>query len=359
MEHMGTLPARSRVDFLVLGSGVAGLTFALEAAGRGSVLVVSKRQRQEGSTQYAQGGIASVLGPDDDPSLHIQDTLVAGAGLCKQEAVEVTVREGPDRIRWLQSIGVEFDFDGGRLHLTREGGHSRRRVAHVKDHTGREVEQALLAACDARGVQVVDDQVAVDLITTGKLGLGGPNQVLGAYLLDRASGEVVTVTARAVILATGGAGKVYLYTSNPDVSTGDGVAMAYRAGAAVANLEFFQFHPTCLYHPQAKSFLISEALRGEGGKLRLRSGATFMQRRRQLMREVLGLFPEGEEIGTGAQFTHSHVQRGIEFMKRYFAERKLPAEILAEPGAAISDFCFSTRSVRPPRSKSASASSFV
>jgi L-aspartate oxidase len=275
---MSTLPARSRVDFLVLGSGVAGLTFALTAAGKGSVLVVSKRQRQEGSTTYAQGGIAGALGPDDDPSLHIQDTLVAGAGLCKQEAVEVTVREGPDRIRWLESIGVEFDHDAGRLHLTREGGHSRRRVAHVKDHTGREVEQALLATCDARGVQVVDDMVAVDLITTGKLGLGGPNQVLGAYLLDRATGEVVTVEARAVVLATGGAGKVYLYTSNPDVSTGDGVAMAYRAGATVANLEFFQFHPTCLFHPQAKSFLISEACRGEGGILRNAAGERFMPR---------------------------------------------------------------------------------
>jgi L-aspartate oxidase len=278
MDHMSTLPARSRVDFLVLGSGIAGLTFALEAAERGTVLVVSKRQRQEGSTQYAQGGIAGVLGPDDDPALHVQDTLVAGAGLCKQEAVEVTVREGPDRIRWLESVGVEFDHEGGRLHLTREGGHSRRRVAHVKDHTGREVEKALLAACDARGIRVIDDQVAVDLLTTGKLGMGGPNQVLGAYLLDRTTGEVATVTAGATILATGGAGKVYLYTSNPDVSTGDGVAMAYRAGAAVANLEFFQFHPTCLYHPQAKSFLISEACRGEGGILRNGAGERFMAR---------------------------------------------------------------------------------
>ncbi len=275
---MSRQPAREHVDYLVLGSGIAGLSFALEAAGQGSVLVVTKRQRQEGSTQYAQGGIAGVLGPDDDPSLHVQDTLVAGAGLCKPEAVEVTVREGPDRIRWLEAIGVEFDHDAGRLHLTREGGHSRRRVAHVKDHTGREVEQALLAACDARGVQVVDDMVAVDLVTTGKLGLGGPNQVLGAYLLDRATGQVATVQARAVILATGGAGKVYLYTSNPDVSTGDGVAMAYRAGAAVANLEFFQFHPTCLYHPQAKSFLITEACRGEGGILRNGAGERFMSR---------------------------------------------------------------------------------
>jgi L-aspartate oxidase len=278
MDHMSALPARSRVDFLVLGSGIAGLSFALEASQHGSVLVLTKRQRHEGSTHYAQGGIAGALGADDQPALHLQDTLVAGAGLCKIEAVEVTVREAPDGIRWLASIGADFDREGESFHLTREGGHSRRRVAHVKDSTGREIERALLGACDARGIRVIDDQLAVDLVTTGKLGVGGPNQVLGAYVLDRASGEVATVMARAVILATGGAGKVYLYTTNPDVSTGDGVAMAYRAGAAVANLEFFQFHPTCLFHPQAKSFLISEALRGEGGILRNAAGERFMAR---------------------------------------------------------------------------------
>jgi L-aspartate oxidase len=275
---MSPLPARTHVDFLVLGSGIAGLTFALEAAERGSVLVLTKRQRSEGSTNYAQGGIAGVLGPDDQPELHIQDTLVAGAGLCKREAVEVTVGEGPDRIRWLRQLGVEFDVQDDRLHLTREGGHSRRRVAHVKDTTGREIERALLAACDARGVELREDQVAVDLVTSGKLGLGGPNRVLGAYVLDRQSGDVATITARTVVLATGGAGKVYLYTTNPDVSTGDGVAMAYRAGAAVANMEFFQFHPTCLFHPQAKSFLVSEACRGEGGILRNGAGERFMTR---------------------------------------------------------------------------------
>ena len=259
-----------QVDFLVLGGGIAGLTFALEAADHGSVLVLTKRQRAEGSTQYAQGGIASVLGPDDDFELHVQDTLVAGAGLCKREAVEVTVREGPERIRWLRSLGVEFDTEGGpdRLHLTREGGHSRRRIAHAKDTTGREIERALLQACVARGIRLVEDQVAVDVVTSSKVGLVGPNRAIGAYVLDRASGEIAAVHARAVVLATGGAGKVYLYTSNPDVATGDGVAMAYRAGASVANMEFFQFHPTCLYHPQAKNFLISDALRGEGGILR-------------------------------------------------------------------------------------------
>ncbi|HEX7489246.1 MAG TPA: FAD-binding protein, partial [Anaeromyxobacteraceae bacterium] len=210
---MSRLPSREHVDFLVLGGGVAGLSFAIEAAGHGSVLVLTKRQRSEGSTQYAQGGIASVLGPDDDFEHHVEDTLVAGAGLCHRDAVEVTVREGPDRIRWLQSLGVELDREGDRLHLTREGGHSRRRVAHAKDATGREVERALLAACDARGVRVIEDLVAVDVLASGRLGLGGPNRALGAYVLDRETGEILTLTAGVTVLATGGAGKVYLYTS--------------------------------------------------------------------------------------------------------------------------------------------------
>jgi L-aspartate oxidase len=279
MSDMGALSGREQVDFLILGGGIAGLSFAMEAAEHGSVAVLTKRQRTEGSTQYAQGGIAGVLGADDDFELHVQDTLVAGAGLCKREAVEVTVREGPDRIRWLLSLGVEFDREAPeRLHLTREGGHSRRRVAHAKDTTGREVERALLAACDARGIRIIEDAVAIDLVTSGKLGIGGPNRALGAYVLDRARGAITTISAGVTVLATGGAGKVYLYTSNPDVATGDGVAMAYRAGAAVANMEFFQFHPTCLYHPQAKSFLISEALRGEGGILRNAAGEAFMAR---------------------------------------------------------------------------------
>ncbi len=276
---MGALARREQVDFLILGGGIAGLTFALEVAPHGSALVLAKRARSEGNTQYAQGGIAAVLGPDDAFERHIEDTLVAGAGLCHRDAVEVTVREGPERIRWLLSLGVEFDHQGpDRLHLTREGGHSRRRVVHAKDTTGREVERALLAACDARGIRIVEDAVAIDLVTSEKVGLGGPNRALGAYVLDRASGEITTVTARVTVLATGGAGKVYLFTTNPDVATGDGVAMAHRAGAAVANMEFFQFHPTCLYHPQAKSFLISEALRGEGGILRNKAGEAFMAR---------------------------------------------------------------------------------
>jgi L-aspartate oxidase len=272
------LNPREQVDFLVLGGGVAGLSFALEAAGHGSVLVLTKRQAWEGSTQYAQGGVASVLGGDDDFERHVEDTLVAGAGLCKREAVEVTVREGPERIKWLLSLGVEFDRQGAGLHLTREGGHSRRRIAHAKDATGREIERALLAACAARGLRIEEDMLAVDLVTSGKLGLGGPNRALGAYVLSRATGEISVVSAGATILATGGAGKVYLCTTNPDVSTGDGVAMAFRAGASVANMEFFQFHPTGLYHPDAKNFLVSEALRGEGGILRNKAGEAFMSR---------------------------------------------------------------------------------
>jgi L-aspartate oxidase len=276
---MSALSPSEHVDFLVLGAGAAGLSFALQAADHGSVLVLAKRQRSEGSTQYAQGGVASVLGADDQLDLHVQDTLIAGAGLCNREAVEVTVREGPERIRWLLSLGVEFDKEGAaNLHLTREGGHSRRRVAHAKDATGREVERALLAACAAKGIRIVEDQVAVDLVTSGKVGIGGPSRVLGVYVLDRASGEISALSAKTTVLATGGSGKAYLYTSNPDVATGDGVAMAYRAGAAVANMEFVQFHPTCLYHPQAKSFLISEALRGEGGILRNAAGEAFMSR---------------------------------------------------------------------------------
>lgn len=275
---MNGVSRREHVDYLVLGGGVAGLSFALEAAGHGSVLVLAKRQRWEGSTQYAQGGVASVLGPGDDYALHIEDTLVAGAGLCHRDAVEVTVREGPDRIRWLLSLGALFDREGTELHLGREGGHSRRRIAHAKDSTGREIERVLLDACAARGVRIEEDQIAVDLVTSGKVGLGGPNRALGAYVLDRGSGAISAISAGVTVIATGGSGKVYLYTTNPDVATGDGVAMAYRAGAAVANLEFFQFHPTCLYHPLAKSFLVSEALRGEGGILRNGAGEAFMSR---------------------------------------------------------------------------------
>ncbi len=267
-----------RFDFLVLGGGVAGLSFALKAARHGSVAVLTKRARQEGSTQYAQGGIASVLAKDDTFEHHIEDTLTAGAGLCRQEAVEVTVREGPERVRELVAFGAEFNrTTSGEFDLTREGGHTRRRIVHAGDITGREVERALLAACDdSPNITFLPNTAAIDLI----LDRGAPRgkaRCLGTYAL-MPNGGIETLLGKVTVLATGGAGKVYLYTSNPDVATGDGVAMAYRAGAQIANMEFYQFHPTCLYHPEAKSFLISEALRGEGGKLRLRSGEPFMNR---------------------------------------------------------------------------------
>jgi L-aspartate oxidase len=268
-------------DYLVLGSGVAGLSFALEAAAHGEVFIITKRARDESNTKYAQGGIASVLGEGDTFAAHVADTMVAGAGLCHDVVVELCVREGPARIAMLREIGVRFTASSpehdAELALAREGGHSARRVAHAADMTGIEVERALLEAIAAHPrIHVFEEHTAVDLILMSKF--GGPDQCVGAYVLDNASGAVQTVLARATLLATGGAGKVYLYTTNPDVASGDGVAMAYRAGAEIANMEFYQFHPTCLYHPRAKSFLITEALRGEGAVLRGLDGVAFMAR---------------------------------------------------------------------------------
>ncbi|MEZ4470283.1 MAG: L-aspartate oxidase [bacterium] len=273
---MSTLDA----DVVVLGSGIAGLSFALDAARTRDVVIFTKRQRGEANTAYAQGGLSSVLDPADSFESHVRDTLVAGAGLCKPDVVELCVKDGPDAVRRLVEWGVRFDRgDDGTYDLGREGGHTHRRVLHAGDITGREIERALVeAASNHPRIRVFDDHHAVDLITSGKhLRRGGPNRCHGVYVLDVKSGEVLTVRASVVVLATGGAGKVYKFTSNPDVATGDGVAMAYRAGARVANLEFFQFHPTSLFHPQAKSFLISEALRGEGGELRLLDGTPFMK----------------------------------------------------------------------------------
>lgn len=268
-----------RFDFLVLGGGVAGLSFALQAARHGTVAVLTKRERGESNTAYAQGGIASVLAPTDSFDAHIEDTLVAGAGLCHRDAVEVTVREGPERVQELVTLGAEFNRQvTGEFDLTREGGHSARRIIHSGDITGREVQRALLAQCDATpNITFFANTAAIDLILDRRQPRPGTTRCVGAYALLE-SGSIERFLAKVTVLATGGAGKVYLYTSNPDVATGDGVAMAYRAGAQVANMEFYQFHPTCLYHPEAKSFLISEALRGEGGKLKLKGGQTFMER---------------------------------------------------------------------------------
>ncbi len=273
---------RHTTDFLVLGSGIAGLTFALRAAAHGEVVVVTKRGRADANTTWAQGGISAVLDPSDSFDAHVQDTLVAGAGLCKPDIVRLCVENAPARIRDLIDLGTRFSraqdpAHGSGFELAREGGHSARRVIHAGDITGREVERALLEAVEKNPrIKVLEHHMAVDLITLSKF--GGPEVCTGSYVLDTRSGEVQTWLARATILATGGAGKVYLYTSNPDVATGDGVALAYRAGAEVANMEFYQFHPTALWHPQAKNFLISEALRGEGGVLRLEDGTAFMKK---------------------------------------------------------------------------------
>jgi L-aspartate oxidase len=235
-------------DFLVLGSGIAGLTFALEASKHGDVLVVSKRAADESNTKYAQGGIAAVLADTDTFESHIEDTLVAGAGLCHERVVELCVKDAPARIAELQKLGTKFDTTAAgsaqQLDLHLEGGHSARRVAHSADATGREVERALLeAARKSPRVRILEEHMAVDLITLAKY--GGPEVCAGAYVLDVAKGQVLTILARATVLASGGAGKVYLYTTNPDVASGDGIAMAYRAGAEIANMEFYQFHPTC------------------------------------------------------------------------------------------------------------------
>ncbi len=264
-------------DVLVIGSGIAALTFALRAAEYASVFIVTKREADECNTRYAQGGVAAVLGAGDTAASHVDDTQIAGAGLCHEVVVELCVQEGPERVRALIERGVRFDHKGDALDLTLEGGHSARRVAHAGDITGREIERALLEGARAhQNIRLFEHHMAVDLVVASKY--GGPDRCTGAYVLDTERGEVETFLAKATVLATGGAGKVYLYTSNPDVSTGDGIAMAYRAGAEVANMEFYQFHPTCLFHPKAKNFLISEALRGEGGILRLPTGEAFMKR---------------------------------------------------------------------------------
>ena len=269
-----------KYDFLVIGGGIAGLTYALEVADHGTVAVLFKKGFTESSTAWAQGGIAAVQGGDDNFELHIQDTLIAGAGLCNPEIVKIVVTEGPERVRELIARGAQFDVDQTthEYHLHREGGHSRRRILHAADATGFEIQQTLLKAVKAhKNIEIFDYTNAIDLVTTRKRGMNPdlPNRVLGAYVLTKER-KVQAFVADKVFVATGGAGKIYLYTSNPDVATGDGIAMCYRAGVSVANLEFFQFHPTCLYHPKAKSFLISEAMRGEGAKLRRINGERFM-----------------------------------------------------------------------------------
>ncbi|WP_322520370.1 L-aspartate oxidase [Guyparkeria halophila] len=266
-------------DILIIGSGAAGLAMALRLPANLRVLVLSKAGLVGGSTPWAQGGIAAALGGTEDIEQHIEDTVKAGAGLPEREVVERVVRAGPEQIEWLKSLEMPFSHDHDdpeRLHLTREGGHSQRRVAHAADHTGRSLMETLVSAVRAReNVTVLEHHNAVDLITARRLG-ETRDACLGAYVLDIKNDRVVTVRARHTALATGGAAKAYLFTTNPDGATGDGIAMGWRAGCRVSNMEFIQFHPTCLYEPRAKSFLISEAVRGEGGVLLRPDGTRFM-----------------------------------------------------------------------------------
>ncbi|MGE0870933.1 MAG: L-aspartate oxidase [Kofleriaceae bacterium] len=270
-------PGPDETDYLVVGSGIAGLNFALLAAEHGRVVIVTKKDSVETNTNWAQGGVAAVLAPDDSMALHVEDTLNAGDGLCDRAVVEMCVEEGPSQVKRLLDIGVRLARDSsGALDLGREGAHSRNRVVHWQDVTGREIQRALLAAVMSHpNIAVLEHHLVVDLLSMAKY--GGEPACFGAYVLDRRSGDVSTICARATVLATGGTGKVYVYTSNPDVATGDGIAMAYRIGAACCDLEFVQFHPTVLFHPHARNFLLSEAMRGEGGVLRLANGDSFME----------------------------------------------------------------------------------
>ncbi|MGF1679416.1 MAG: L-aspartate oxidase [Candidatus Methylacidiphilales bacterium] len=317
-----------KYDYLILGSGIAGLTCALKLAESGKVAIITKKNRAESNTNYAQGGIACVTSEEDTFEMHLSDTLIAGDGLCREQVVRDIVAEGPERIQELIRLGVRFsEREGnysGQYDLGKEGGHSKRRVLHAEDMTGREIERALLHAIDQhRSIEVLENHVAVDLITSNKIGCSGSNRVMGAYVLDRNRGEVETFAAPVVVLATGGSGKCYQYTTNPDIASGDGVAMAYRAGVRVANMEFVQFHPTCLFHPFAKSFLISEALRGEGGILIDEHGQDMVRRydpRGSLApRDVVARAIDAEMKRTGAECARLDMtSKSAEFLRLRF-----------------------------------------
>ena len=315
-------------DFVVIGSGIAGLRFALKAAKHGSVAVITKRKGADSNTAWAQGGVACVTSSEDSFELHVRDTLEAGAGLCDEAVVRTIVSDGPERVRELIELGLQFDereIDGQREpDLGREGGHSKRRVLHVQDMTGAEIERTLLREL-ARSprVELMENHMAVDLITAGKIGFAAEDRCLGVYVLDEETTEVETIRTDRLVLATGGCGKVYLYTTNPDVATGDGVAIAWRAGATIANMEFVQFHPTCLFHPDAKSFLISEAVRGEGGILRNSRGEDFMLRYHPQAslapRDIVARAIDAEIKRSGAKCVYLDItQKPPEFLRERF-----------------------------------------
>jgi L-aspartate oxidase len=315
-------------DTLIIGSGASGLSLALALGEQLKVAIVSKAALQESATLYAQGGVSAVIDQADSIESHVTDTIAVGGGLCNPEIVEFIVKRGRERIEWLIKQGVPFtthEDDAGNIdfHLTQEGGHSRRRVVHAADATGRAIEMALIDRVrEHSSITVFERHMAVDVITTGKLGVM-PDRCIGAYVLDLDNNTVRTISAKCCVLATGGAGKVYLYTSNPDVATGDGIAMAWRAGCAVANMEFVQFHPTCLYHPEAKSFLLTEALRGEGGRLLLASGEPFMhnydERNELAPRDVVARAIDYEMKRSGAEHVYLDVShKSPNFLHEHF-----------------------------------------
>jgi len=316
-------------DVLIIGSGAAGLSLALRLADHCHVTILSKGPLNEGSTFYAQGGIAAVFDEADSIASHVEDTLIAGAGLCDKEAVEFIASNARHCVQWLIDQGVLFDTETNasseeRYHLTREGGHSHRRILHAADATGKEVETTLVSKARAHANICVKERYnAVDLITSSKIGLPGTQRVVGAYVWNRDKEHVETLRAKAVVLATGGAAKVYQYTTNPDISSGDGVAMAWRAGCRVANLEFNQFHPTCLYHPQARNFLLTEALRGEGAVLKRPDGSRFMpdfdSRGELAPRDVVARAIDHEMKRLGADCMYLDIShRPPEFIKHHF-----------------------------------------
>lgn len=319
--------ATYRFDFIVVGSGAAGLLAAHKLSKAGRVAVITKRSPEISNSNLAQGGIAAVTAPNDNFDLHIADTLRTGAGLSDPRIVRMTVSEAPARIQELVALGTRFTLKNAAFELGLEGGHSRRRVLHAADATGREIERTLLEACQAdKNIQFFSYYSAVDLILSSRPARvrPGKNSCLGVYALEEATGRVHSFLARTTVLASGGAGKVYRYTSNPDVTTGDGMAMAYRAGLDLVNMEFVQFHPTCLYHPQAKSFLISEALRGEGGILRGADGKAFMKnysRYRELApRDIVARAIDSELKRTGADCVYLDMTH----LKAVFLKKRFP-----------------------------------